>query len=394
MDDRWHAQAAANAGALAAAAELYANYHLNQGLDLNGAATKSALTTVAANGYNNDGTTSTVTVNIPPLAGDHIGKPGYAEVIVQFNQPRNFSTVFQLFNSAATGTIPVTARAVARGIMQANSGAGIIILNRDVQKALNVTGPGDVTVKSGPIIVDSDDPNAAVITGDGNVSAPEVDITGKSPGYVEAGKGVFTTSPTSGNIKTGMAPTPDPLANLPAPDPSTMPTQSSKTLNINTDTVLQPGRYTGGIGIAGGNIVLSPGIYYMDHGGFSVSNGNVTGSGVMIYNDPTPGSGDKVTITGGSFNLSAPTTGTYQGMMIFQARDADNVPVAITGPGGSQMIGAVYAPSSPVAVTGAGGAIVGSEFISDTLTVTGAGPFSVDWAGNPGLPKRDIRLVE
>jgi hypothetical protein len=394
LDNRWRGQAAADSAALAAAADLYVNFGQYQGLDKTGSAQQSALAVAAANGFDNDSDTTVVTVNIPPLAGDHVGKAGYAEVIVQYNQTRNFSTIFSLFNQNATGTIPVTARAVARGLMQPNSGAGILVLDPTAQKALNVTGDGNVTVKSGPIIVNSSDKNAAVITGNGGVYGPEVDVTGKSPGYLTTGAGQFVTTPTANNLNTGQVPTPDPLANLPVPDPSLLPNQSTKTLNINSDTTLQPGVYTGGIGISGGTITMQPGIYYMDQGGFSVSNGSVNGSGVMIYNNCTPGSGQKVTITGGTFNLSAPTSGTYQGMVIFQARNAGNVPVAITGPGGSQMIGCVYAPSSPVQVTGAGFAIVGSEFIADTLTVTGAGPFSVDWNGAPGLPKRDIRLAE
>jgi Flp pilus assembly protein TadG len=395
LDDRWRAQAAADTAALAAAVDLYQNYSVNQGLDPWHTAQKSALSTAAANGYSNDGATSTVTLNIPPLSGTYLGMPGYAEVVVQFNQPRYFSGIFSLFNANATGAIPVVARSVARGISKGGSGNGIIVLNSTAQKALNVTGPGDVTVKSGPIIVDSNNSNAAVITGSGGVYAPEVDITGSNPGHVAASTGNFVTSPHANNILTGQLPTPDPLANLPVPDPTSLTTQSTKTLNISQTTVLSPGRYIGGIGIAGGNITMLPGIYYIDHGGFSVSNGSVTGTGVMIYNDPTPGSGEKVTITGGNFDLSAPTSGTYQGIVIFQARDAGNVPLAITGAGTSQMIGTVYASSSPVAVTGAGGATIGSQFISDTLTVTGAGPFTVDWAGHPAPPgQRDMRIVE
>jgi hypothetical protein len=58
---------------------------------------------------------------------------------------------------------------------------------------------------------------------------------------------------------------------------TTLAVQSSKQLNLNTDQTLQPGRYVGGINISGGNITLSPGIYYMDHGGFAMSNGYVLG---------------------------------------------------------------------------------------------------------------------
>jgi hypothetical protein len=394
LDDRWRGQAAADSAALAAAADLYGNFNQYQGLDKTGSAQKSALSVAAANGYSNDGTTSTVTVNIPPLTGDHAGKAGYAEVIVQYNQARNFSAIFSLFNKNATGTIPVTARAVARGLMQANSGAGIIVLDPTAQHALDVTGGGSVMVKSGPIIVDSNADDAAVITGGGSVHAPEVDVTGTNPGDRTTGNGTFVTSPTANNIFTGQPPTPDPLANLPAPDPSLLPSQSTKALNINTNTTLQPGVYTGGINIAGGNITMQPGIYYMDQGGFSMSNGSVTGSGVMIYNNPVPGSGQKVSITGGTFNLSAPTSGVYQGMAIFQARDAGQVPIDITGDGKSQMIGAVYAPSSPVQITGNGDCIIGSEFVCDILALTGNGSLSVDWNGTAGLPKRDIRLVE
>jgi hypothetical protein len=114
----------------------------------------------------------------------------------------------------------------------------------------------------------------------------------------------------------------------------------------------------------------------------------------MIYNNPVSGSGEKVTITGGNFDLEAPTTGTYTGMVIFQARKAGNTPVAITGPGTSKMIGAVYAASSPVQVTGAGGATVGSLFVCYTLDVAGAGPFNVDWGGTPKPGARVVRFTE
>jgi hypothetical protein len=195
-------------------------------------------------------------------------------------------------------------------------------------------------------------------------------------------------------VKTGRPVTADPLASLPVPDKTNMTTRSGTKLNISGSDSLQPGRYIGGIGISGGTITMAPGIYYMDHGGFSMSNGNLTGTGVMIYNDPDVGSGEKITLTGGTWNLTAPTSGTYIGMVLFQARGAGNVPIAITGPGTCNLIGAVYAKGSPVAVTGGGGATIGSLFVSDTLTVTGAGDFNVDWNGNPRPGTRDIRLIE
>src|SRR6185437_12389178 len=55
MEARRHAQAAADAAALAAATDLYSNYLTNQGLDPKGTALTSALANASANGFVNDG---------------------------------------------------------------------------------------------------------------------------------------------------------------------------------------------------------------------------------------------------------------------------------------------------------------------------------------------------
>jgi hypothetical protein len=114
---------------------LFWNWEANSGLDTSGTATTSALANAAANGYNNDGVTSVVSVNIPPSSGSFAGQAGYAEVIVQFNQKRGFSGIF------ANGDIPVRARAVARGLWKPFN-AGIIILNPRAANALYASGNG------------------------------------------------------------------------------------------------------------------------------------------------------------------------------------------------------------------------------------------------------------
>src|SRR5438874_6980605 len=60
MTERRHAQATADAAALAGAAELYKNYWRYSGADPGGPASQSALAYAAANGYTNDGVTSVV----------------------------------------------------------------------------------------------------------------------------------------------------------------------------------------------------------------------------------------------------------------------------------------------------------------------------------------------
>src|SRR5262249_52107439 len=151
-----------------------------------GSAERSALSVAAANGYANDTSTSKVTVNIPPLSGDHAGQKNYAEVMVEYKQPRGFSGIF------GSGALQVQARAVARGLSAPATGAGILVLNATAKAALNVTGSEDVNVKSGTVIVNSSDNQAAYLTGSGSIVTQEADITGD---WGKSGSGTIQTSP-------------------------------------------------------------------------------------------------------------------------------------------------------------------------------------------------------
>ena len=120
---------------------------------------------------------------------------------------------------------------------------------------------------------------------------------------------------------------PDPLADLPPPNPATMPLQSKKKLHFTSGTtVLQPGVYEGGISAtSSANLVLMPGIYYMDEGGFQFTGGgSIVGDGVMIYNDAGKGESRDVNLSSsGTVRLSAPTSGIYQGIVFYQDRTSD-----------------------------------------------------------------------
>src|SRR5262245_13031661 len=192
-DNRRRAQAAADAAALAAATMLYENYPAIEAsnflnYDPNGAANTAALASAATNGFSNDGTTSTVTVNIPPKSGPFTGKVSYVEVYITYNQPRYFSA---LWGSTST---PITVRAVGRGYYGA-SGTGILILDPTLKDSLDASGTGAVTVTGGAnVIVDSNNAEAARATGGGGLTATQFMITGQNPGY---------TGALTGGIQTG-----------------------------------------------------------------------------------------------------------------------------------------------------------------------------------------------
>src|SRR5437016_2386216 len=101
MGDRRNVQAAADAAALAAAADLYqqmvGNWPNNPGRDgASGPAKKSAYTTALENGYKK----SHVNVNVAPekySEGASAGQKlpdGYTEVIIVGKQTRSFSSIF------------------------------------------------------------------------------------------------------------------------------------------------------------------------------------------------------------------------------------------------------------------------------------------------------------
>ena len=115
---------------------------------------------------------------------------------------------------------------------------------------------------------------------------------------------------------------------------------------------------------------------------------------MLIYNDPQSTS-DKISIQGqGTVNLTAPTTGPYQGILFWQNRNS-TVEMDIAGNGSSSMTGLFYAASANLKVTGNGGSdVLGSQYISYDLTLGGNGGFAVNWTPNTVPGTRDIWLVE
>jgi hypothetical protein len=388
LDDRRRNQSAADAAALAAAAELYTNAEqIVPGTpDPGGASQAAALASAAANGFNNDGVTNTVTVNIPPKSGNFVGQSGYIEVIIQYNQKRGFSSIF------GSGDLPVVARAVARGRWSAFNN-GILVLNPTAPGSLTGTGGGSMTVSGASVIVDSTDPAGGTLTNGVTLTAPVFDFSG-TPGWSAASMYQW-----NGTIQSGQTPTPDPLRYVPPPDPSTMTVQSKKAVvisNTNKTSILYPGVYQGGIKLSGqGAVTMMPGIYYMDGGGFQFSGqGFLTANGVMIYNAPQSNS-DTINISGlGGMSITPPTSGPYTGISIFQARGSTS-PVSISGNGGSSITGTFYVPSATLSVSGNGtGDVLGSQYISYNLTLNGGGTYGIAWSPQLTARTRIINLVE
>jgi hypothetical protein len=376
FDQQQRMQATADAAALAAADDLFKMWPQGQGLDPNGTALAAAQAVATANGYPN------ITLNIPPLSGPFAGKAGYAEVYINYNQKRYFSRLF------GSDDVPMKARAVSQGAWSAPK-VGILILDPTASGSLNMVGGASITVTGASLIIDSNSPSAGTGNGNSSVTASEIDITGV-PGY--------SGGTWSGQIYSGVLPTPDPLAYLPEPNPTTMTIQSTHNIHASGGQTLNltPGVYQGGITVSGGaTLNLSPGIYYMDGGGFSFTGlGNLNALGVMIVNNPNS-KNDIININGnGAVNMSPMTTGIYAGISLWQTRTSTNT-IQVTGNGGQSITGTFYTAHGTLAVGGNGSNnVIGSQYISDMLSVNGNGSFTVAWNANLVAHARIIRLVE
>jgi Flp pilus assembly protein TadG len=390
MDKRREAQSTSDAAALAAANDLYANWWITstaygaqyKGLDPNGTAKAAALATAAANGYVNGVNGCTVTVNIPPKSGPFTGMACHTEVIISHSQPQYFSRIF------GSTSVPYGSRSVSRG-RRGGINDAIICLDPTGKGALSVGGNGSINVTGAPVQVNSNNSEAMTTNGSGaTATAPQFLVAG-SPGSTGVG---FT-----GTIVPNSPPIPDPLANLPVPSTVGMSTYGNVHNTGNATKTLSPGRYIGGISATGGTLILSPGIYYMDGGGFNISGqANLTAAGVLIYNAPLSNS-DKINITGqGTIVMSPMMTGPYQGILLFQDRTS-TAPVSVSGSSGTTMTisGTFYAASATLSVQGNGSQqTIGSQYISYDLVLGGNGTYNCSWTPDITPGTREILLVE
>lgn len=169
----------------------------------------------------------------------------------------------------------------------------------------------------------------------------------------------------------------DPYADL--PNPSVTSGSNNGNVQPNQTKTLSPGAYTG-MDLKG-NVTLQPGVYYIVGGTLSVNSGAVvTGSGVtFILTSATAGINGsgvaQVNLNGNAtLNLSAPTSGTYSGVLFYQDRrstDSSNIN-KINGNSGSKLQGAIYFPTQGVDFTGNSGMNIKCiKLVARTLTFTG-----------------------
>lgn len=220
--------------------------------------------------------------------------------------------------------------------------ACFIVLEPSATEALSIRGGGKIQVPHCGVQVNSTSSNGAVTIGSSTATAKSFCFSGPSYG----GSG-FSPTP-----QTGCPAAADPLASVPEPSP---PTCSINGFNSGAGATLTPNvTYCGNITLTGGgNFNMPPGTYYFRNASLSVGQrASLTGSGVTIYLDAN----STLNInSSGSVNLSAPTSGTYQGILLFQSRNAPTSTVnQITGGPDVILDGTTYTPTAIMSMSGSG----------------------------------------
>jgi Flp pilus assembly protein TadG len=285
---------------------------------------KGAAETVAtSNGWSSG--TGTITVNSPPTSGTHMTALA-VEVILTRPVQRYFTRLF-----SPDTTLTDQARAVAQFLATGN--ACILALHPSAEKSVIFSGNTGVDI-NGCDVMSNSVASDAIYTQGSSITVAGCFITS---GEVDLAGG--TTTLDCPEPLENMPSIGDPFAEIPAPTPS------GPCLSDNPAT-LNPGRYCNGMNLSG-TVTLNSGVYYVEGGDFKVNaNANVTGNGVMIY---LSGSA-RVTMNGNATTvLSAPTTGTYAGILFFGDRNnSGTTNNTYNGTSSSLLTGYLYHPTQPV----------------------------------------------
>lgn len=181
-----------------------------------------------------------------------------------------------------------------------------------------------------------------------------ISIQGSATATADAFCAVGGVSPELKPSRSGCRVQEDPFKNVPAPDTAgcTYSNKNQTSVGPNGTKTFSPGIYCETLEIKG-TAILNPGTYVLKKGLDISAQGAASGTGVTFYL-----TGDPATFGfngSGSLNLSAPTSGTYEGILIFQDRSAPSTGTnKLNGNSETVLKGAIYVPAQMVEITGSG----------------------------------------
>ncbi len=319
-----------------------------------------------------------VETRMPPISGSFMGDAEAVEVAVSEDLPRMFSALF------GEGPVRVSGRAVAR--ITTGQQTCVLALDKQSHGAVTFTGSTSAILIGCNVHSNSLANNSVIVAGSATVQTPCVSAAGR-------------VSVTSGlTLDECVAPyehadqVDDPYADLPVPDLG-QPCKAQNSFGGAAGSVysVTAGRFCGGLDIRR-TVNMSPGVYVVDGGVLSInSTASVTGNGVTFYLT----GGATLSMNGGAdVHLSAPSSGTYSGVLFFVGRNEAYRDYTINGDSDSAMNGAIYAAGGNVRMNG--GSTFGggcTQVVARTIEFSGNAGVGVDCTSSGVREIRSSRLV-
>lgn len=388
-------------------------------------AVQAACDLALTNGFDDADASEDVTVHIPPIHGRYVGFPGFVEVQIAGRRPSVFGNII------GQAIWPVGSYAVAANQPNLTFPFSMLALDETECKAMQFTGGGVIeayaNIHSNSTGSEcTGDPISISRTGGATVDIYAEDSTCRAVGEIQdQGSGYMTCTPAENSFML-----PDPLRWLPyptkppvAPDltyagtdspppatPKNCPggtaagTEASPKLcklsptggYANTEWILHPGLYPGGIEVNNGTTAyLMPGIYWIGGGGFRTTTGGSVitiatetdagtgtwGGGVMIFNSklPNEAAGD-ISLGGSGATLKlkpidapdeADPLHDYDDIVIFQDRTVTQTVTMNGAASATEVEGIIYVPEGLVKLNGNGGTLIVDQIIADSYLIDG-----------------------
>ena len=355
LSDRRDAQGSADAAALSAA----------RAACLGEDPAAAAVFAASLGGYSNTGDKS-VTVYAPPMNGEYAGVSGYYEVVISTVTEGAFLKLF--ISEGLVNTVRAVTTCEDNSTNPAIIGSALVSLNPDAPAAFLANGNPNVTVTSGGIFVNSDNPVAMDVHGNNaEVTADSIAIVG----------GAYLKNPDNVNPipTTGVKQITNPFDEL-SPPPKPAGPCTTVSLSSSSNVTIDPGLYCS-ISVAGNAaLTMNSGVYWIETGDVrTTGGGSIYANEVLIYMGPNAGGFD---VTGtGDFAITPPTSGDFAGMAFFQDPANSNT-FKIAGNGdNTSMAGSFLAPAALNKIVGNGDLNVSAQMIGDKIQCSGNGDITI-----------------
>ena len=306
----------------------------------------AALATAAANGYNNDGETNTVELNTPPLSGPYVGNSEYIEVIITSHLRTYFANVIGI--PYITNVVSAVSQSKPAVIGEMFPGYALVslaprshceIISGSRRPSFWVHSEATINLEGGGLFVNSNNPNCAFISfGSGGVQVRDGSLITVVGGADIQKPKLITPYP----IQTG-APA------IPYPPPYEFPKIGCGTRIAEYDEItgiVTSGNWGEDIFPPEDARFLDGGVYCIG-GDFILEAGqSLVGSNVVLVVE-----GD-FKINGNAYiDISAPTGGKYQGLLIYMPLGIKGL-ISLNGNDDSSYRGTILAPSADIRING------------------------------------------